>query len=210
MRTIKPLTHPKIAAALVIVLGFCLAFLLTGNTTKQTKALPVVLAANVVAPVMADVPKETPVRYPVRIKIPTISVDATLEYVGLSADGILKAPKKPDSAGWFVGGPKPGEPGNAVIDGHFGYENNTAAVFDSLYKLQVGDVISITDEVDGTTNFEVREIKIFGVKDDASTIFGLGDGLAHLNLITCQGSWSDTQKSYSGRLVIFTDKLTNG
>jgi len=32
------------------------------------------------------------------------------------------------------------------------------------------------------------------------------DAKAHLNLITCEGVWDKVSKSYSKRLVVFTDR----
>ncbi|HUC89377.1 MAG TPA: class F sortase, partial [Patescibacteria group bacterium] len=116
------------------------------------------------------------------------------------------APKGPDNAAWYYQGPRPGEKGNAVIDGHFGYKNNLPAVFDNLHELQKGDTIYVQDERGGTTAFVVRELKTYSGTDNASEVFRSSDGKAHLNLITCQGSWSQAKKSFSGRLVVFTDK----
>src|SRR3954471_14322970 len=54
---------------------------------------------------------------PVQIMIPKIALNAKLEYVGLTADGAMGTPKNPVNAAWFALGPRPGEKGNAVIDG---------------------------------------------------------------------------------------------
>lgn len=52
----------------------------------------------------------------------------------------------------------------------------------------------------------MREIRSYDPTVDASGIFGSNDGKAHLNLITCEGIWDATKKSYSKRIVVFTDK----
>ena len=145
---------------------------------------------------------------PTRIQIPKINVDAVLEYVGLTSQGAMDVPKGPTDAAWFDLGPRPGENGSAVIAGHEGWKNGIAAVFDNLYKLQKGDKVYIKDEKGATTTFVVREVRTYGQNDDASGVFSLSDGKAHLNLITCEGVWNKTQKSYSNRLVVFTDKET--
>lgn len=38
-------------------------------------------------------------------------------------------------------------------------------------------------------------------------VFTSTDGKAHLNLITCFGSWDTDAKQYTDRFVIFTDKV---
>jgi len=82
-------------------------------------------------------------KLPVRIKIPRINIDAVIESVGLTSQGAMDVPVKPEDTAWFNLGIKPGEIGSAVIDGHSGYKNNKPAIFDNLYKLQKGDKIYI-------------------------------------------------------------------
>ncbi|NCO05053.1 MAG: class F sortase [Candidatus Magasanikbacteria bacterium] len=150
--------------------------------------------------------KQTSVGLPVRLKIPVIDVDSSVIPVGLTSDGAMEVPKDPDEVAWFNLGPIPGENGSAVIAGHYDWKNNIPAVFDNLHKLRKGDKISIEDENGDTTTFVVREIRTYNKDDEASDVFKLDDGNAHLNIITCTGVWDNVSKSYSKRLVVFTDK----
>ncbi len=144
---------------------------------------------------------------PVRLKIPTIHVDAPLESVGLAPDGSVDVPKSRVSAAWFNLGPRPGEKGSSVIDGHFGWwKDGTPAVFDNLGKLRKGDKLYIEDEKGATATFVVRAFRTFDQNEEAPSVFSSSDGKAHLNLITCEGTWDKVAKSYSQRLVVFTDK----
>jgi LPXTG-site transpeptidase (sortase) family protein len=144
---------------------------------------------------------------PVRFVIPKINVDATIEYVGVTSDGsAMDVPKKPADVAWFNLGPRPGEIGSAVIAGHYGWRNNVPAVFDNLRKLIIGDTVYVEDAEGATATFVVREIRTYTQQADATDVFISSDGLAHLNLITCEGTWSKAQQSYSNRLVVFTDK----
>ena len=143
---------------------------------------------------------------PVSLKIPKINVDATIEQLGLTPQGAMDVPKGPNDVAWFSLGPRPGEIGSAVIDGHFGWKNNIPAVFDNLNKLQKGDKIYVDNANGSTTSFIVSEIGIYDQNGDATNIFTSNDGKAHLNLITCEGVWNATTKSRPNRLVIFTDK----
>src|SRR6185295_11855712 len=45
---------------------------------------------------------------PLRLKIPSIKVDAAIEYVGIASDGNMDAPKGPDNVAWFEPGTRPG------------------------------------------------------------------------------------------------------
>lgn len=145
---------------------------------------------------------------PVRLKIPKIKVDATLDHVGLTPDGDLDAPKDPANAAWYTLGPRPGDSGNAVIDGHFGYKNRVPAVFDNLHTLHPGDNLYVEDDQGTTVAFVVRELRTYRPDEDTTDVFRPNDGGAHLNLITCKGAWNKEQEIYSARLVVFADKIT--
>jgi LPXTG-site transpeptidase (sortase) family protein len=143
---------------------------------------------------------------PVFLVIPKINVNAAIVPVGLTSDGAMGVPTGPTGTTWFELGPRPGEAGSAVIAGHEGWKDGIAAVFDNLYKLQVGDQVYVQDEQGTTTAFVVRSIGTYGQNGDASDVFSSSDGKAHLNLITCEGTWNAAEKSYSNRLVVFTDQ----
>ena len=55
---------------------------------------------------------------PVRVEIPSIGVDAPIVLLGLNTDRTLQVPSDFGDAGWWTGGPRPGEPGAAIIAGH--------------------------------------------------------------------------------------------
>lgn len=143
---------------------------------------------------------------PVRLKIPAIQVDAAVVLVGLTPDGAMDAPKSPSDVAWYKLGPSPGENGSAVIAGHFGWKDNMPAVFDNLSALKKGDKIYVENDKGEMMTFVVRELRSFDDKGNTAEVFNSSDGKAHLNLITCEGVWNKKTKSYSGRLVVFTDK----
>ncbi len=145
---------------------------------------------------------------PMRLKIPKISVDAAIDYVGLNPEGDLDVPNGYDSAGWYKDGPYPGHPGSAVMDGHFGRADKGVAIFDNLHQLQKGDKLSVTDIKGITTNFVVTGSRTYGPGEDATAVFRSDDGKPRLNLITCQGSWDNSQGGYVARLVVFTEKVS--
>jgi len=143
---------------------------------------------------------------PARIRIPSIKVDALIEPVALTATAAMDTPKNPLDAGWYDLGPRPGETGSAVVDGHVDWYNGGGAVFANLDKLKAGDKIMIDDANGLTVTFTVRESLRFDPSADATAVFISNDGLSHLNLITCDGVWDKQAKQYSKRLVVFADK----
>jgi sortase A len=143
---------------------------------------------------------------PARLKIPIINVDAPVDHVTITVLDEMDVPKNPAHVAWYMRGPKPGEAGNSVIDGHSGWRNNMPAVFDDLYKLKKGDKIYVEDEKGTVTIFVVRELRTYDPKADAKEVFNPSDQVAHLNLITCSGIWDELEKTHSKRLVVFSDK----
>ncbi len=182
---------------IVVLAGFALFYFIYESLIQSGSAL---LIENVVV-----LPKREQVSsgLPVRLKIPGINVDSAVEYVGLASDGAMDVPKERANVAWFNLGPRPGESGSAVIAGHYGEK---ASAFDNLYKLRKGDKLYVEDDKGATTTFVVRESRRYDPKSDASDVFGSNDGKSHLNLVTCEGVWNKTQKSYSKRLVVFADK----
>lgn len=175
-------------------------FFIPTNSIQGSSAL---LIENVVA---LSNPKQESAGLPMRLKIPEIGVDSAVISVGLTSDGAMDVPKSPTKVAWFSLGSRPGEDGSAVIAGHYDWKNNMPAVFNNLYKLDVGDKILVEDEKGVTMIFIVREIKTYNKDDEAPDVFGSNDEKAHLNLITCTGAWSKKFNQYSERLVVFSER----
>ncbi len=142
---------------------------------------------------------------PVRLKIPSIGVNSLVESVGITQDGTMGVPNNPSGVGWFDLGPRPGEMGNAVIAGHLNTEEDAEGVFTHLHTLKIGDRLYIEDSAGISHTFNVRESRTYdpGHADD---VFALSDS-AHLNLITCAGTWNEENNSYTKRLVVFADNI---
>jgi len=130
-------------------------------------------------------------------------VNAAIQPLGVTPNGEMDVPGNIVDVGWFKPGPRPGEKGSAVIAGHFDGKNGEAGVFFNLYKLKEGDKIYIKDDKGVSITFVIRESRTYdpGYAED---VFSSNNGI-HLNLITCDGVWDGVKKSYSKRLVVFTD-----
>lgn len=142
---------------------------------------------------------------PARLMIPQLTINASVEHVGLAANGEMGVPIDPYNVAWYKSGPSPGKIGSSVIGGHFGMANGKPAVFDDLHKLRRGDRLYVQDEKGTTTTFTVRKLQTFSHDDNAEAVFVSNDGKAHLNLITCAGTWNKATLNYSNRTVVFTD-----
>ncbi len=143
---------------------------------------------------------------PVRIEIPSIALDAAIEKVALTKGRTLDVPKHPFDTGWYDLGPRPGQKGSAVIDGHVNWMYGATAVFADLHKLKPGDKITVQDDKGALITFVVRESRSYAASAHAADVFRSNDGKAHLNIITCDGVWDKRAQQYSKRLVVFADK----
>ncbi len=154
-------------------------------------------------------PGGIPQGLPVRLQIHVIAVDSAIEDALITPDGRMDVPAGSVNVAWFALGPHPGDVGSAVIGGHFGISNGVPFVFYNLDKLKIGDKVYILNDKGDTLAFIVRSIKSFDRNADASPVFTSSDGLAHLNLITCEGIWNQVNGNYPQRLVIFTDAIAS-
>ena len=144
---------------------------------------------------------------PVRLKIPSINVDSAVEDAVITPDGRMDVPEGAIDVAWFSLGPKPGEVGSAVIGGHYGVNNKVSFVFYKLNELKIGETINVINDKGEDVAFVVKSIKSFDQNADSTTVFTSNDGLAHLNLITCEGIWNKVNGTYPSRLVVFADKV---
>ncbi len=171
-----------------------------------------IAAAVAPQPVAPSVPTAPPVYQagsgvPVRIHIPSIALDAAVEQVTVTADGSLGVPKDPLDTGWFALGPRPGEVGSAVIDGHVNWWYGARGSFKRLNLVQPGDQVIVRDDIGTDVAFVVRESRTYAASAQPADVFTSSDGMAHLNLITCGGTWDADAKQYTERLVVFADRI---
>jgi len=140
---------------------------------------------------------------PVRVRLPSIGVDSTLVDLDVDGAGVLVPPTDFASAGWYSGGPAPGEVGPSVIAGHVDSYRGPA-VFFRLGELAPGDDV-LVDRADGTTvRFTVSGTERHP-KDDFPTeeVYG-PTALPVLRLITCGGEFDRDLRSYRDNVVVTT------
>lgn len=195
-------------AITVPLLSMCATFIVLNNIMPRYRAP--LAAANIEVPITPEpivhnAPPVIPITAPVQLKISKINVDTTVAAVGLTAEGNMDIDENPKQAAWYQLGAKPGEEGSAVIAGHYGWKKSVPSVFNDLHTLVAGDEISTVGEDGKVMTFVVSRLATYAPDQDATDVFRSDDGKAHLNLVTCQGSWNNSQSTYSERLVVFTN-----
>ena len=141
---------------------------------------------------------------PVRLRIPAAHVDTALQLLGRNADGTIAVPSNPGVAGWYADGPRPGQPGPAVILGHV--DSTTGpAVFFRLDRLVPGDAITV-DSADGSRRaFRVTGVTRVPKNEFPTDLVYLPTLQPVLRLVTCGGSFDRVAHSYRDNVIVFAD-----
>jgi sortase (surface protein transpeptidase) len=138
---------------------------------------------------------------PVRIDIPSIGVSSALVRLGLNPDGTMQVPDNFGVAGWFTGGPAPGETGPAVIAGHVDSRRGPA-VFYRLSSLRTGDPIRILRADGSTVRFVADEVVRHPKRAfPTQVVFGPAPDPV-LRLITCGGRFDRSRRSYDDNVIV--------
>ncbi|WP_329012377.1 class F sortase [Micromonospora rifamycinica] len=138
---------------------------------------------------------------PTRVRVARIGVDSTLTALGLDRAGTLVPPADFTRAGWYGGGPAPGDPGPAVIAGHLDSRRGPA-VFARLGELRPGDQIEVWR---GDRQVPFRVTRTLRTPKDAfptATVYGPTPG-PELRLITCGGDFDRHVRHYRDNVVVF-------
>jgi len=139
---------------------------------------------------------------PVRLRIPALRVNSALQRLGLQADGTVAVPKRPDVAGWYEAGPRPGEDGPAVILGHVDSRAGPGIFFD-LVRLPRGAVIEV-DRADGSTaTFRVTRVSRVAKTRFPTDLVYAPTLEPTLRLVTCGGSFDESRRSYRDNVIAF-------
>jgi LPXTG-site transpeptidase (sortase) family protein len=148
--------------------------------------------------------EETAGVIPKTLEIPAIHVKASVDKVGLLPSGKVGVPKGSKTVAWYKDGTKPGDQGNAVIDGHVDDTVNPAVFYD-LNKLKPGDKLYILDSKGKKLTFVVKRLAVYPRNNaPIDQIFGYTYSRM-LNLITCEGKYNPVTTERSNRLVVYTE-----
>ncbi len=168
-----------------------------------------------------------PVAVPLELHVPSIGVVAAVLGVGITDEDVMDAPmgaaEDPvwGQAFWYRGSAVPGSVSTALLAGHVGGPGGLPGVFAHLGELRPGDPVITRDTRNGIdVHFSVTRIETYTLEEAARPealreIYGVGpvagtepqvaaDGLAHLTLITCAGTFrGDT---HDRRLVVYATR----
>jgi hypothetical protein len=144
---------------------------------------------------------------PVRVDIPGIGVTSFLERLDRARDGTVQVPRRWDVPGWYAAGPRPGDPGSAVILGHVDSRRGPA-VFYRLRELGRGDEVRVTRDDGSRVRFVVQrtahyEKRLFPTQDVYYPTLN-----STLRLVTCAGQFDRTTGHYRSNIIVFATMRT--
>ena len=136
---------------------------------------------------------------PTWISIPAAGLSARVEPVAVRG-GVLRVPAV-GRAGWFRGGPRPGEVGRSVIIGHLDTKTGPG-LFARVPELRPGTVVSVTDRRGHVWSYNV--VGAAQVRKDrlpADEVYG-GSARPVLVLITCGGPFTQSE-GYRDNVLVY-------
>lgn len=149
---------------------------------------------------------------PVRLEIPSINLNVVIIPVGATSAGNMDAPRCNQNSDpicnevyWYSGGYLPGETGNAAIAGHVNRPDLSPAPFWYLYRVRVGDTITVITQSGMTLNFTVTSVTWISAYASGAnnptldSVFGPAT-TRNLNLMTCVGDWDG--HTFDHRLLV--------
>ena len=125
--------------------------------------------------------------------------------LGRAADGSIEVPARFDVAGWFAEGPRPGQPGPAVVLGHVDSRTGPAVFYrvaalprDARGRAWTGRTgVRSAFRVSGTQRVPKLEFPtdlVYGPTLEPS-----------LRLVTCGGSFDRAARNYRDNVIVYAD-----
>ncbi|MEU9187432.1 class F sortase [Streptomyces sp. NPDC048484] len=153
-------------------------------------------------------PLQLPRSKPTALSIPSLGLEAPLVGLRLDRRRQLTPPPldKPKLAGWYEGGPSPGEVGTAVVVGHLDTRSGPA-VFAGLSTLTPGRLIEARRADGRTAVYTVDAVRTYEkARFPSQEVYGARNR-PELRLITCGGVY-DRKTGYQSNVVVFAHLTT--
>jgi Sortase domain len=194
-----PLALPALLALALLITG-CAAGPSEPSAAPATSSPPAEAAPGPRAPGSESVlPRGA---RPEAVVIPAIGVSSPLVRLGLQPDRRMEVPEDYSVAGWYTGGPRPGDRGPAVIAGHVDSKRGPA-VFYRLGELRKGDLIVVRYPGRAEARFRVERTERHAKRAfPTARVYGDTAGPA-LRLVTCGGSFDRASGHYRDNVIVF-------
>lgn len=143
---------------------------------------------------------------PVSLLVPRLGISTGLVRLGLLADGTMAVPASADVAGWYTGGPAPGQTGPAVLAGHVDSRSGPG-VFYRLRNARPGDTVVVRRADRRELRFTVTDVQRFAkAAFPTDRVYG-ATPFPELRLVTCGGSFDYAKRHYRDNVVVFARQM---
>lgn len=140
---------------------------------------------------------------PTKVTIPTLSISAPVEPVGVQTDQQMQIPEDISRVGWYRYGAAPGSPtGSAVLAGHVDDKEQGIGVFGSIGTLAPGDQVDVTLADGRTLTYQVLSREIFDKSSVPWDRVFDRTGPPRIVLVTCGGSFNASESSYVDNILV--------
>jgi sortase (surface protein transpeptidase) len=139
---------------------------------------------------------------PKKFLIPSIKVDANVQYVGVTYKGNVSTPNNFNDVGWYKYGTVPGQVGSAIIDGHVDNGLSLPGVFKDLKNVKEGDDVYVVTQTGKNAHFVVTDVSTYYYKSVPTEIIFNQKDAPMLKIITCDGNWVPEDQTDDHRIVV--------
>jgi sortase (surface protein transpeptidase) len=194
----------RLIGPLLLVVPLLVAVVLGGCGSQRSATPSSANSAGVVT--SASLPKSIPLS----IDIPKIGAQSTLLTLSLTRHQTVQLPSAstPMQAGWFSGGPTPGQIGPATIFGHVDGDHQEG-IFFRLYELVPGDLVLIKRQDGSTVTFKVTHTEQVSKGSFPTDAVRGSTTDAELRLVTCGGTFDPATHSYRNNIIVFATLVAN-
>jgi LPXTG-site transpeptidase (sortase) family protein len=145
-----------------------------------------------------------PAGLPVGLRIATIDVDAPVIPYGVDRrTGDMDVPENVTEVAWYEYGPRPGDPGSAVLAAHVDLAGQGPGVFFDLSVLEPGDRVFVEYEDGDAVEFRVIARVVYDKDEIPLDVIFSREGPSVLTLITCGGGFNRQVRSYDSNVVVY-------
>ena len=145
---------------------------------------------------------------PVQVKIPALEVEAALDPVVTSSDGVLGIPQDPQRVGWWVGGALPGSGrGSVILAGHIDSAALGVGAFWKIDQLKAGDTIVVATVTGQSLPYRVHARRIYDKAAGLPSDLFTRSGPEQLLLISCGGPFNTATRSYQDNVAVFASPV---
>ncbi|HUG07970.1 MAG TPA: class F sortase [Acidimicrobiia bacterium] len=140
---------------------------------------------------------------PERLIIDVLGIDAPIGQYGVAANGQMDVPDNVTEVGWYKFGPRPGDPGSAVLASHVDLAGAGRGLFHDLDELVVDDEVAVSYSDGATHSFRVIATATYLKTELPLDAIFSRQGDPVLTLVTCGGGFSRSTGSYDSNVVVY-------